>query len=140
MLSTMNRLLGAGVVVLLLTACPIDPQPSEGSGSPFTSGSIAATVEGSEDFTVSQTIRDPSSGAIQGTLTYTGTCNLVKAELRFSYTRSGQTVTGEEVDGIDTHFKLGPLAPNDPHANSYLGEDKFTPDSVVFVISNEACV
>jgi hypothetical protein len=72
-------------------------------------------------------------------LTYAGSCNLVQAELRFSYSRNGQTVTGEEVDGIDTHFNLGPLLPNDPYVNSYLGEDKFTPDSIVSVISNEKC-
>jgi hypothetical protein len=132
----MTKLIGIASVLLLLTACT--SEPSEGSGSPFTSGSIAASVEGSGNFTVSQTVRDPS-GTIHGTLTYAGSCNLVKAELRFSYSRNGQTVTGKEVDGIDTHFNLGPLAPNDPYANSYLGEDKFIPDSIVFVISNEKC-
>ena len=63
----------------------------------------------------------------------------MNAALRFSYVKGGQTVTGEEVDGIDTHFPIGPLAPNEPYSNSYLGEDKFTPDAIIFVMSNERC-
>ncbi len=82
-------------------------------------------------------IRD-GSGSIQGTLTYTGTCNLVKADLRFSYIKGGQTVTGKEIDGVDTHFELW-LPPNVPHANSYTAEDEFTPGAIVFVISEERC-
>ena len=83
-------------------------------------------------------IRD-TSGAIQGTLTYTGTCNLVDADLRFSYVKGGQTVTGKEIDGIDSHFPIGRLAPNEPYSHNYLGEDKFTPDAIVSVITNERC-
>jgi len=124
--------------VLILASIACSSTPREGSGSPFTSGSTKGSVDGSDNFSVSQTIRD-ESGAIHGWLTYTGACNLVKAELRFSYDKNGQTIAGREVDGIDTHFEIGPLAPNEPHYNSYLGEDEFTPDAIVFVISNERC-
>jgi hypothetical protein len=133
---SLTALLGIGLMSLLLAACSSEPR--EGSGSPFQSGSIAGSVEGSANFTVAQVIRD-SSGAIAAAVTYTGSCNLVKAQLRFSYTKGGQTVTGKSIDGIDTHFDLGPLAPNEPYQNSYLGEDKFTPYAIVFVISNERC-
>lgn len=125
------------LAVLALSAC--SSVPSEGSGSPFQSGSTEASLEGSTDFSVSQVIRG-SSGSIQGTLTYTGTCTLVKADLRFSYRKGSETLTGEQVDGIDSHFEIGPLAPNEPYPNSYLGEGTFTPDAVIFVISNERCV
>jgi hypothetical protein len=132
----LRKLASIALVALLLVAC--GSTPSEGSGSPFASGSANGSVEGSDNFEVSQVIRD-GSGSIQGTLTYTGTCNLVRAELRFSYVKGGQTVTGKEIDGIDTHFQVGPLAPGEPYPNSYLGEDKFTPDAIVFVISDERC-
>jgi hypothetical protein len=132
-----SKLLGVVLMSLLLAACSSEPR--EGSGSPFQSGSTAASVEGTKNFTVSQVIR-ASSGAIAAAITYTGSCNLVKAHLRFSYTKGGEDVTGKSIDGIDTHFELGPLAPHEPYQNSYLGEDKFTPDAIVFVISDERCV
>jgi hypothetical protein len=110
----------------------------DGSAAPYGT-SVPASVDGSSDFTVADVTRDAASFGIQGTITYTGSCNLVKSELRFSYIRGGQTVTGKTIDGIDTHFELGPLAPNEPYQNSYLGEDKFTPDAIVFVISAESC-
>jgi len=131
-----SRLICVALAAVLLLAC--SNTPSEGSGSPFASGSAKASVQGSDNFEVSQVIRD-ASGAIRGTLTYRGSCNLVNADLRFSYVKGGQTVTGEQVDGIDTHFPIGPLAPNEPYSNSYLGEDKFTPDAIIFVMSNERC-
>jgi hypothetical protein len=135
-----SRFLGVAVAAVLLAACQNTATDviSEGSGSPFASGSAKGSVEASENFQVSQVIRD-TSGAIQGTLTYTGTCNLVDTDLRFSYVKGGQTVTGKEIDGIDSHFPIGPLAPNEPYPHHYLGEDKFTPDAIVFVISNERC-
>jgi hypothetical protein len=120
---------------LVLIAC--SSLPSEGSGSPFASGSAKGSVEGSDDFAVSQTIRY-ESGAIHGTLTYTGTCNLVEADVRFSYVKNGQTLTDKEGGGI-RGYDIGPLAPNDPYEGNYPGEDKFTPDAIVFVISNERC-
>jgi hypothetical protein len=135
-LPTWKVLVIFAVDVAVLAGC--SSSPSEGSGSPFASGSTRASLEGSSDLAVSQVIRD-SSGSIRGTITYTGSCDLVKAELRFSYDKGGTTVTGKQIDGIDTHFELGPLAPNEPYSNSYLGEDKFTPDAIVFVISNERC-
>jgi hypothetical protein len=85
LLAGMARALGA-VLMLICLACTSTQAtslPSEGSGSPFASGSIEGSVQGSDDFAVSQTIRY-ESGAIHGTLTYTGTCNLVEADLRFS--------------------------------------------------------
>jgi hypothetical protein len=136
LLLVVTRALGTLLLFLVLIACSSTPR--EGSGSPFAAGSAKGSVEGSDTFSVSQTIRD-ESGAIHGWLTYTGACNLVKAELRFSYVKNGQTITGRVVDGIDTHFEIGPLAPNEPYYNSYLGEDKFTPDAIVFVISSERC-
>jgi hypothetical protein len=107
-------------------------------GSPFASGSTKGSVQGSDDFALSQAIRY-ESGAIHGTLTYTGTCNLVKAELRFSYVKNGQTLTDKEADGVLRGYDIGPLAPNHPYDGNYPGEHKFTPDAVVFVISNERC-
>jgi hypothetical protein len=93
----MARLLGG--VLMLCLACTSTSLPSDGSCSPFASGSTRGSVQGSDDFAVSQTIRY-ESGAIHGTLTYTGTCDLVKASLRFSYVKNGQTVTDEEADGV----------------------------------------
>ena len=52
--------------------------------------------------------------------------------------KNGQTISGREVDGIDTRFEIGPLAPNEPHYNSYPGEEKFTPDAIVFVCLKRA--
>jgi hypothetical protein len=132
----MARLLGG--VLMLCLACTSTSLPSEGSGSPFASGSTRGSVQGSDDFAVSQTIRY-ESGAIHGTLTYTGTCNLVKASLRFSYVKNGQTLTDEEADGVLRGYDIGPLAPDDPHTADYPGEKKFTPDAVIFVVSNERC-
>jgi hypothetical protein len=135
------RTLPASVAFLLaLTACTTAPTPSEGSGSPFTSGSIAASVEGSDDLTVSQTIRDPDTGIIHTIFTYTGSCDHVNAQITFSYTTNGQTVPGQQVGHNDVGFTTGRLAPNQPYNKSYAGEVKFTPDSIVFVISNERCV
>jgi len=131
-----TRALGTLSLFLVLIACSSTPR--EGSGSPFAAGSAKGSVEGSDHFSVSQTTRD-ESGAIHAWLTYTGACNLVKAKLRFSYVKNGQTIAGREVDGIDRHFEIGPLAPNEPYYNSYLGEDTFTPDAIVFVVSNEQC-
>jgi len=112
--------------------------PPEGSGGPFASGSAKGRVEGSSDFEVSNVVRD-KSGAIRGTLTYTGSCNLVRADLRFTYAKGDQTLTGKQVEGFDRRFEIGPLAPNEPYSNSYLGEDKVAPDTVIFVMSNERC-
>jgi hypothetical protein len=131
----MGKLVGVVLVTLLLAAC--ESQPREGSGSPFESGSIEASVEGSNDLSVSQVVRDPS-GAFRGTITYSGSCPRVRAELRFSYKRGDTTVTAQEIDGIDEHFELE-LGPNESDSNSYSGEEKFTPDAIVFVISNERC-
>jgi len=129
----MSKLVGVLLVGLLLGAC--ESQPSEGSGSPFASGSTAASVEGSSDFEVSQVIRDPS-GAFRGTIRYSGSCPNVRAELRFSYKRGDQTVTAQAIDGVDEHFELQ-MAMNESNSNSYSGEDQFTPDAIVFVISSE---
>jgi hypothetical protein len=131
------RLLGV-VLMLLFSACTTTSLPSEGSGSPFASGSTRGSLQGSDDFAVSQTIRY-KSGAIHGTLTYTGTCTLVKASLRFSYVKNGQTLTDKEADDVLRGYDIGPLASNDPLSANYPGEKKFTPDAVIFVISNERC-
>jgi hypothetical protein len=140
LLAGMARWFGA-VLLLVCWACTstqATSSPSEGSGSPFASGSTKGSVQGSDDFALSQAIRY-ESGAIHGTLTYTGTCNLVKAELRFSYVKNGQTLTDKEADGVLRGYDIGPLAPNHPYDGNYPGEHKFTPDAVVFVISNERC-
>jgi len=63
----------------------------------------------------------------------------VNASLRFSYVKNGQTLTDREADGVVRGYDIGPLAPNDPYTADYRGEDKFNPDAVVFVISNERC-
>ncbi len=116
-----------------MAACT-SPTPSEGSGSPFTSGSIEGTVAGSTDFQVSQTIRD-DSGVVSAILTYTGSCGRVVADLRLSYRQGDQVVTG----GTDRIFRIGLLPPNKPYPHRYRGENTFTPDGVVFVLSNERC-
>jgi hypothetical protein len=36
-------------------------------------------------------------------------------------------------------YDIGPLAPNDPYEGNYPGENRFTPDAIVSVISNERC-
>jgi hypothetical protein len=134
------RLFGAALTLLCVacTSSGATSLPSEGSGSPFASGSTKGSVQGSADFAVSQTIRY-GSGAIHGTLTYTGTCTLVNASLRFSYVENGQTLTDKQADGAVRGYDIGPLAPNDPYTANYPGEKKFTPDAVIFVISNERC-
>jgi hypothetical protein len=124
------------LIMVLLAACTSTPR--EGSGSPFESGSLEASVQGSNDIAVSQVIRD-ASGSFRGTLTYSGSCPLMRAELRFAYERGGTTLTAQEIDGVDEHMELGPMAPNQSDSNSYSGESKFTPDAIVFVISNERC-
>jgi hypothetical protein len=133
----MSRLLSV-LVLLLLSGCTSGTS-REGSGSPFESGSIEASLEGSSDFSVSGTIRKPT-GAITAYLTYNGACGRVVADLRLSYTRDGTRVSTQETLGRDVRFKIGPLGPNKPLVRVYAGERDFTPDSVIFVISDERCV
>jgi len=133
----MGRLLSV-LVLLLLTGCTSGTS-REGSGSPFESGSIEASLEGSPDFSVSDTIRKPT-GAITAYLTYSGACDRVVADLRLSYTRDGTRVSAQEILGKDVHVKIGPLGPNKPIVRVYPGERDFTPDSVIFGISHERCV
>src|SRR5438034_4616236 len=83
---------------------------AEGSGSPFATGSTEGRVEGSSDFEVSDVVRE-QGGTIRGTLTYAGSCDLVKADLRLSYVRGDRILTGKQVGGVDAHFEIGPLAP-----------------------------
>jgi hypothetical protein len=123
------------LIMLLLAACTSTPR--EGSGSPFESGSLEASVQGSNDIAVSQVIRD-ASGSFRGTLTYSGSCSHMRAELRFAYERGGTTLTAQAIGGVDEHFELQ-MAMNESNSNSYSGEDQFTPDAIVFVISSEHC-
>jgi hypothetical protein len=132
----MGRLFGV-LVLLLLTGCTSGTS-SEGSGSPFQSGSIQVLLEGSSDFSVTQTIR-LRTGAIMSFLTYTGVCDQVVADLRFSYRKGDTILTTEEVLGKDVHFEIGPMAPNESFRRRYSGEHAFTPDAVIFVISGERC-
>ena len=126
--------LGALLTFLaLMTACTTSIS-SEGSGSPFVSGSIQGNLTGSTDFQVSQTVRD-DTGALSAILSYTGTCGRVVADLRLSYRQGDQVVTGE----FDHAFRVGPLQPNKPYSLQHQGDKRFDPDAVVFVVSNERC-
>ena len=126
--------IGALLVFLALLVACTSPSSSEGSGSPFASGSIEGMVSGTTDFQVSQTVR-ADSGAVSAILTYTGSCRLVVADLHLSYRQGGQVVRS----GSDQAIRIGPLPPNKPYSHRFQGEHTFTPDGVVFVISNERC-
>jgi hypothetical protein len=132
-----RRWVAMAIFSVLTVGC--NQTPSEGSGSPFQTGSIEASLEGSSDLSVSQTIREPS-GAITAYITYTGTCDRVVADVRLSYRRDDTTVTSQEVLGKDLHFTIGPLTPNKPYYRRYPGAGDFTPDAVIFIVSNERCV
>lgn len=141
------RIVRAGSVLAILllvtfglASCSTDDNSIGTQEEPATDGDASLTtgVEGSSNFEVSNAAWD--QGSISATIEYMGTCELVKADLRFTYTKGDTVQTGEQIDGIDTHFEVGPLAPNEPYSNSYLGEDKFSPDGITFVFSNEACL
>ena len=128
------------LVTVSFASCSADDN-SIGTGeepSTHADPNLATGVEGSPNFQVSGVNWD--QGSISATIEYLGTCDLVQADLRFTYTKGETVQTGEQIDGIDTHFPVGPLAPNEPYSNAYLGEDKFSPDGITFVFSNEACV
>jgi hypothetical protein len=132
----MGRLFGV-LVLLLMTGCTCGTS-TEGSGSPFQSSSIQVSLEGSSDFSITQTIR-LRTGAIMSFLNYTGVCDQVLTDLRFSYRKGNTKLTTEEVLGRDVHFKIYPMAPNESFRRRYSGEHAFTPDAVIFVISDERC-
>jgi hypothetical protein len=141
----MHTWTGPVVAILLVgtvsfASCSADDNNVGMREEPSTSAdpNLATAVEGSPNFQISGVAWD--QGSISATIEYVGTCDLVQADLRFTYTKGETVQTGEQIDGIDTHFPVGPLAPNEPYSNSYLGEDKFSPDGITFVFSNEACV
>jgi len=126
--------IGAFLAFLAFIVACTASTPSEGSGSPFASGSTEGTVSGSTDFQVTQTVRD-ASGAVTAILTYTGSCRLVVADLRLSYREGDQIITAAS----DHAFRIGPLPPNKPYSLRHQGENRFAPEGVVFVLSNERC-
>jgi hypothetical protein len=72
-------------------------------------------------------------------VTYTGVCDHVLADLRFSYRMGDTILTTDEILGKDVHFKIGPMDPNESFRRRYSGEHAFTPDAVIFLISDERC-